>query len=720
MTTQLIPEFVSVESEQQPKTSYEDDSLGRSLSVLFLTWANARKPQEEEWLRCLRAINKQNEEFVDSTGLHSHIYAGVTLTKCIAAFARLSDPLFKAEKHWEVSPTPVPDTEFNPEDYELFFDEVTRRAGLMEKEIDDLLVDIEYEHHLKWAMMECVMLGSGCVKGATTSIQERESYQLVSGTWQKVTREVVVPLLTSPSVFSIFPDPDAFLSKDISGVFERHTVNRSQLAALKDDVRFDAEKIDRLLADSETGDHSDLYHEIERRTIANNNRNYAPQNMYDLLEYWGQVTGRDLITAGFQHEDLQIKKSDTYWCNIWVCKNETLFNRVMPLSKKHNPYNIFHYLKIPHRFWGFGVAFLNREMQDATNEGIRDLMDANSFASKPMAEVNVAMLKEGQDPNVMHAGMTYLRDSGDPSFPAVRFFSPQAPTAELRQAIELYRQMSDEGTMLSRLSYGYTSGETATNTKGGTLALLGVSELPTKVIIKNIEDDAIKPVIKSIYDFVMRWSDNEGCKGDMNIVVKCSSVLLAKETRTQQLMQFSNVAASNPETAKITDFSYLIREISKSLDIDPEKSVPDKPEEPPQEPQISPLDQAKIALIQAQIETEKATKDKVIADTANKNMDTIFSSVQAGVQVATQSDKIHTSDELLKSSGFVDKNGSPIAEQIANSQINVAALPPQNTSPQFPPVPQQPEMPVVPDRVNTQGMLKMQSPMRGIETMRNE
>ena len=68
---------------------------------------------------------------------------------------------------------------------------------------------------------------------------------------------------------------------------------------------------------------------------------------------------------------------------------------------------------------------------------------------------------------------------------------------------------------------------------------LGVAALPTKVVIKNIEDDCIKPVIKSIYDFVMKWSDNEDCKGDMNVEVKCSSVLLAKEARTQQLMQFS-------------------------------------------------------------------------------------------------------------------------------------------------------------------------------------
>jgi hypothetical protein len=91
-----------------------------------------------------------------------------------------------------------------------------------------------------------------------------------------------------------------------------------------------------------------------------------------------------------------------------------------------------------------------------------------------------------------------------------------------------------------------------------------------------------------------------------------------------------------------------------------------------------------------------------VANVANKNMQTIFSGVQAGTAVATQSGVIPISDELMKSAGFVDQNGAPITE-VVNGQVNPSAIPPQNTSPQFPPVPQQPE-----------------SPMQGIETMRNE
>jgi hypothetical protein len=56
----------------------------------------------------------------------------------------------------------------------------------------------------------------------------------------------------------------------------------------------------------------------------------------------------------------------------------------------------------------------------------------------------------------------------------------------------------------------------------------------------------------------------------------------------------------------------------------------------------------------------------------------------------------------MKSAGFVDQNGAPITA-VSDGEVNPAAIPPQNTSPQFPPVPQQPE-----------------SAMQGIETTRIE
>jgi hypothetical protein len=114
------------------------------------------------------------------------------------------------------------------------------------------------------------------------------------------------------------------------------------------------------------------------------------------------------------------------------------------------------------------------------------------------------------------------------------------------------------------------------------------------------------------------------------------------------------------------------------------------------------LQQAQTDKLKAEAKRLEGLADESVANVANKNMQTLYSSVQTAVQVATQPDVIPIADELNKSSGFVDQNGEPITE-VVNGQVSPAELPPQNTSPQFPPVPQQPE-----------------SAMNGIETMENE
>jgi hypothetical protein len=717
--------------KEEPVTTHEDDRLGNYLTRTFESWRNARLPQENEWLRCLRAFCKINEDFIDDQGgLHDYIFVGSTLTKCIAAFSRISDALFKSESHWEINPTPIPEFKFNPDEYKSVWNEVVRRAENMTKEIKDLLIDADYEHYLKMAVMEFVILGSGCIKGATLAIREKEYYQRFVDQntgeveWVKMEEEYPAPLLSAPTVFNIYPDPDALLSGDKPSVFERHIVSRAQLSALKNDKRFDAAKIDKLLTYAQKGDHVDLAHESARRAIANNRRVFSSDNMYDLLEYWGQVSGYELIQSGFNHHDIDIKETDVYWCNIWMCRTETLYNRIFPLKKRVNPYNIFNYIKVPHRFWGFGVAFLNEETQLGINDTTRDLLDATAFAARPLAEVFTTMLKKGQDPTVISPNQVFLRDSGDPSVPAVRWLNFNAPIGQLAQSVELMRRNSDDATMLPQFSYGETSSE-INQTMGGLSMQLGVAALPTKAIIKNIEDDAIKPVIRSMYDFVMKWSDNEDCKGDMNVDVRCSSVLLAKAQRTQQLMQFSNVAASNPMTAKFTDFKYLVKEIAKSLDIDPDKAIPEQlsDDQQPQPPQEDPITKAKVELIEAQIAKMNADITKVAADTAATNIKTQFGAIQTAAQIAINPALVPIGDSSLESAGYVDANGTPVANVPEQQSPIMNDGIPENTHPNFPANMPQPDQAAL-DPTNAMNVSLQKnnsmSPYQGLGTVENE
>jgi hypothetical protein len=241
---------------------------------------------------------------------------------------------------------------------------------------------------------------------------------------------------------------------------------------------------------------------------------------------------------------------------------------------------------------------------------------------------------------------------------------------------------------------------------------MNAASLPIKMVAKNLEDGLIHPLIESWYNWNMEWSENEEIKGDMEINVLGTSALLAKEHRSQQLLQFLTLTA-NPMDLAMVDRKYLLTQIAKSMEIDVEKAIPDEmPQQPGQEqPQTSELDLAKVELTKAQV-------DKTKAEATEIKVKSQFSAVQTAGQVVMNQAILPTSDELLASAGYVDSNGPPIAEN-PQGPIQPPVMPPQNTSPGFPANVQSPqeeaiEEPVMPGVMASPGVGLNQ----GIETAR--
>lgn len=712
------------------------DALGQMLQGKYDNWSKSRRPIEEDWLRDLRAFNQQNESDITKlNSYHGHIYPGITRTKCMSAFSRINDLMFgNSEKHWGIAPTPIPEsdeeTAADDPDFKAYLDAIHRKAELMETEIEDQMLDIGYEDHAKSAILESVILGTGVVKGVVPGVKTTQKWGRGEGIeWEMTVKEYPFPDISSPSIFNVIPDPYATRYEDLTGVFERHTKNRQQFAELKDDPKFDAKKIDEILARTDRGNHIPIYHETERRNIAGiTDTTASGADRYDLLEYWGQVSGTLLRAAGVE----DVEESGTYWANVWTCESFTLFARVMPMARQRIPYNFFIYTKVPHQFYGIGVARMVRNSQLCLNGSVRSMLDGMALAAIPMAEVNVNMLKHGQDPNKLLPGQIWLRDNGDPAVPAVRFFQPSVPTGNLMQMAEMFKQFADDETSLPAYTYGDQSQEINKTAQGMSMQM-GAAAMPIKQVIKNLEDGCIKPLIESLYDWNMQWSDREEIKGDMEIKVLGSSSLIAKEVKSQRLLQFMGITM-NPIDMRYVDRKWLLTEAAMAMDINIDKAIPKQPPEPPpSEPDPvemarAQLMQAQAMLTQVQAERSKAEVDLTIAKTAGQNVRTQYEAVQTGVSVLSNTAVIPTADDLLKSGGYKDFNGYPI--------VDPAFVPPgypqqgmeqdvrQNTSPQYPPVPQQipddglhrnvPYMPP-PGSVQGQG-----SPLTGIETMRDD
>lgn len=617
----MIEEYEEVGLEQ-PKESdgtqdHSIESLGARLAARYQEFKDARKETENEWIRDLRQYNGQYEPEVlarlEESGARSKVFVGLTRTKVMAAYSRIIDLLFQhGDPAFACNPTPVADLSpikvvklreqatqeimmasqmMDPNmnqdlvmarlgELEEEFKEIEQKAAdeaaeKMTLEILDQLVENNADMKLKESILESCIFGSGAVKAGTVKIDTTQSYEKVqdpnSGeeAYALSVIEKATPEVESVSIFDLYPDPYCTSLEDCDGLFRRHVLTRRQFRELADLPQFDGEMVRYLLKTNRTGNHVEEDHERTRRRIAGIN-DHSESNRFEVLEFWGTVDGYEL-----EEHDIELPEgadlSDDYNACVWMCSGKVIKVMLNPVAGYSTPYFIFPYERTPHQFWGTGVPRMMRDSQGTMNAATRIWLDNLALSSGPMCEVNTDLLAAGEDPTDIHPWRVFLREGGDGSMPAVRWYQPVANANGLNQIVEIFRRFADETTSLPSYTHGeQTAGLNKTAT--GMSMLMGAANVALKSTIKNIDDFLMEPMIKALYHWNMEFNSKDYIKGDLKIVARGSTALVQKEVQSQRLLQFLSLV-SNPMDSGSVDRNQLIRDIAKSMDIDPDEIV---------------------------------------------------------------------------------------------------------------------------------------------------
>jgi hypothetical protein len=574
-------------------TGYAEDSLGYELQKKADQWMSLRLQVEYGWLADLRAYNQipDNTPDIDPgakkpvqppTTYHGHIFSGMARSKANTAYARIAEPMFwGADKHWGIKPTPIPEGKQGEiPDIKLLQEEYALKASAMEKEMADQLLEMGYDGKLKSCIKEATVIGTGAIKGVVPGIKKAQRWKPDPfGSWDMQTEEIPYPSMGNiVSIFDLYPDPYALSQEDMTGCYERHVMNRGQFEQLQDDEQFDKQKIRDILTQQPDGNHAARYNEIDRRMIAKVlDTSGSTAGRFDVLEYWGQVSGKLLKAVGVDEWDGVLEETEVYFCCVWVCAGKTLLARIAPQKRQKIPYHFFRYETVPHQFWGIGpIGMVRLSSLAMQNAAIRALCDDLTLNVLPMKEININMLKDGTDPASIGPGHVWIKDKGDPDAPAIRFYSPDSKANAILPILDVSRRAMDEEANQPSYTQGMQI-KGANETASGTSMLMGAADVVRKTTISNLED-AIKPLITSLYDWNMQWNPREDIKGDMEIDVSGITALVSKEVQSQRLTQFLAQTA-NPIDAQMVDRRYLLREAARSLEIDPDKAVPDLEEQ---------------------------------------------------------------------------------------------------------------------------------------------
>ena len=581
-----------------------------------------RSNDEERWLRAYRnyrGLYGADVQFTEAE--KSRVFIKVTKTKTLAAYGQITDVLFAGGKFpISIEPTELPegvvgDVSFDPKEPEqlkdnpaldspygftgdgkdlpagataqslkdklgplsnklqdienlregvgqsptsVTFSPAMIAAKQMQKKIHDQLEESSASKHLRSTAFEMALFGTGVMKGPFASDKEYPNWD-EEGEYNPVFK--TVPQLNHVSVWNFYPDPDAQNMDEAQYVIERHKMSRSQLRALKRRPFFRSAVIDEAINSGEN---------YIRKYWEDDLSDYSPDHgieRYEVLEYWGMCDTQMLLDYDIDIPK-ELKDYDELQTNIWICNGKLLRMVLNPFKPAKIPYMAAPYELNPYSFFGVGIAENMDDTQTLMNGFMRMSVDNAVLSGNLLIEVDETNLVPGQDLSV-YPGKVFRRQGGAPG---QAIFGTKFPNVsqENLQLFDKARQLADESTGLPSFSHGQTGVSGVGRTASGISMLMNAASGSIKTVIKNVDDYLLKPLGEGFFRFNMQFDFDKSIKGDLEVKARGTESLMANEVRSQRLMQFLQVASSQP-LAPFAKFQYIIREIATSMGLDPDK-----------------------------------------------------------------------------------------------------------------------------------------------------
>jgi len=370
-----------------------------------------------------------------------------------------------------------------------------------------------------------------------------------------------IPDTSHVSIWNFYPDPDAVNMDDSQYCLERHKLNSTQLRALKNRPHFRKNVIDDLL--KEAPSYTKKYWEDTLRDYAVN----FGIDRYEVMEYWGNIDV-DLLNDNDIKIPDELADFGELQANVWFCNGRIIRLVLNPFKPANIPYFAVPYELNPYSIFGIGIAENMDDTQTLMNGFMRMGVDNAVLSGNLVFEIDETNLVPGQDLTV-YPGKVFRRQGGAPG---QALFGTKFPNVsqENLQMFDKARQLADESTGMPSFAHGQTGVSGVGRTASGISMLMSAASGSIKTVIKNIDDYLLAPLGKSMFSFNMQFDFDPEIKGDLEVSAKGTESLMANEVRSQRLMQFMQIVA-NPALMPFAKMPYIIREIAKSMDLDPDK-----------------------------------------------------------------------------------------------------------------------------------------------------
>jgi hypothetical protein len=566
--------------------------LGTTLRSRFAAYEKARSTVEEQWLKNVRQYVGEYDPKILATlkPEQSRAYPRITRVKVLSIVARLHAMLFPAgESNWgiEASPQPIlPGDKLaevllnwmieNPEGQttQADMDRIVRLAAddiakRMQQVINDQLQDagqvnsIEYQELVRDVIFSGALYGCGVLKGPMT-VSHTGSQILVdedSGMPQVVEQTIYRPYWEFTPIWEYYPDFSAKTFQQQDGEFQRHIYSRHTFSELAKRDDYMTKAIEQYLRDKPRGNYRKRSYETTLDSISDDKQETQPgeDNKFELIEFWGTVSGHDLRAAGVEVSDRDLGKD--IWACVWMIDDVVVKVAQNPYPEGVAMYHQFVFERDEVNLTGSGLPHIMRDSQMGVSSFTRMLVDNAATVCGPNVEVDLDQLKASSNNYVVAPFNVYIKDNPNPNGArAVQSISFDSHMAELTGAIQLMKEFADAETFVGPMTGGdfENAPSEALRTQGNMSMALASSALPFKDIVRNF-DRFTKSVIHSLIQWNLIYHERrDELNGDLRPIPKGASSLMAKEVRAVALDRFA--ATLSPEDRVFVNEEELLKE----------------------------------------------------------------------------------------------------------------------------------------------------------------
>ena len=602
-----IVDLVSTPNEKEKDSDIhqaEVSKLADYVQTCFEKSIAARQEIENKWVDALRQYKGvYSPDVLSRINKHrAKAYIRITRAKVRTIDSRLSDLLFPAngDKNWSIEPTPIPEfsdskmaailqlwkeesgQDATRETLELLMsEEAKKQARKMSKVIEDQLIELKYREIMRNVIHSGNVYGTGVLKGPLVAITENHQYYKQvdkngKKTWALQEHDIITPFIEYVRIWDIYPDMSSENLDDCRYIVQRRKMDKHEIIGLSKRSDFDSEVILKYLEEFPDGDYQKMGFETELSSLGDiiEAQDAAGSNSkkYEVLEFWGYVDAHDLEAHGVEIP-FEKKSQIELMANLWVMGDHVIKATLSPVEGIKWPYFFYYYDKDETSLFGEGIPSIMKDIQDLVNSSFRAMLDNAAISAGPQVEVNLDLLSEDEDPRDFYPFKVWLRtgEGADASNPAIRQLQIQTNSADYLNMIELFRTYGDEITSIPRTMWGEPTGTNA-RTSGGISMLLGQANITIKDQVKNFDDGITKPFITALYYWNMQFNADEDIKGDYAVCARGSSSLIAKEVRSQSLIQFAQMTSNEVDMGTVKRPA-MIRAIADTLDLSGENLV---------------------------------------------------------------------------------------------------------------------------------------------------